>query len=326
MTTQVQQRREYGSGQVVFQQGLYSHPIGCLCPTLPRPNVQWQVVFQQGSPADHFYIVNSGELEMSVTTTKGQTVRLNHAALGASTPPPPPSPWWLCRTLPRPNVQWQQVRIKRLKPGDQFGYDALLSERNDTTVTALTPVEVTAVPRHELRLATADDTYFKSTVQQVLIPSLPPPCVRCSHPHPLARSTQRLLPLAGGGRAQEEGQVGGGRGADPADDGQGGDGRRRLVVRRLRAVLVDAQLDGGRPVRHGRGGLPPGASSPHPQTHPPTPFPDPPRGCTPLLTVASSRLPPGRHAAPRLHHHGRHRPVRVRPRNARARHRGRDAN
>ena len=63
MTTQVQQRREYGSGQVVFQ---------------------------QGSPADHFYIVNSGELEMSVTTTKGQTVRLNHAALGASTPPPVP--------------------------------------------------------------------------------------------------------------------------------------------------------------------------------------------------------------------------------------------
>ena len=118
------------------------------------------MVYQQGDAADHFYIVNNGDLEMSVTTQDGTS-----------------------------------VRVKRLKGGDHFGYDALLSERNDTTVTALTPVEVTAVPRHELRLATADDTYFKSTVQQVA--SLPLP--RLLHPRhallcPFQRTACAALP------------------------------------------------------------------------------------------------------------------------------------
>eukprot|EP00965_Chrysotila_dentata_P151222 4998762-Pleurochrysis_carterae.AAC.1 len=45
----------------------------------------------------------------------------------------------------------QSVRVKRLRPGDQFGYDAFLSEVHDTTVTCLTDVEVTAVPQHGAR-------------------------------------------------------------------------------------------------------------------------------------------------------------------------------
>ena len=88
-----------------------------------------EVVFHQGQLADHFYIVNSGELEMSVTTAQGQP-----------------------------------VRVKRLKAGDHFGYDVFLSDKHDSTVTCLTPVEVTAVPRHELRLASKDDDYLSSTL------------------------------------------------------------------------------------------------------------------------------------------------------------------
>ena len=99
MMVSVQQRREYRKGQVVFR---------------------------QGDPADHFFIVNAGELEMSVTTPQGQP-----------------------------------VRVKRLHAGDHFGYDALLSDRHDTTVTCLGPVELTAVPESELKLV--NDQYLKST-------------------------------------------------------------------------------------------------------------------------------------------------------------------
>jgi len=35
--------------------------------------------------------------------------------------------------------QGQPVRVKRLHAGDHFGYDALLSDRHDTTVTGPTP-------------------------------------------------------------------------------------------------------------------------------------------------------------------------------------------
>ena len=60
-------------------------------------------------------------------------------------------------------LQGQPVRVKRLKAGDHFGYDALLSDRHDTTVTCLTSAELTAVPERELKMV--NDTYFKSTVE-----------------------------------------------------------------------------------------------------------------------------------------------------------------
>jgi len=40
------------------------------------------VVFRQGDPADHFFIVNAGELEMSVTTPQGQPVRVKRLHAG----------------------------------------------------------------------------------------------------------------------------------------------------------------------------------------------------------------------------------------------------
>ena len=55
MMVSVQQRREYRKGQVVFR---------------------------QGDPADHFFIVNAGELEMSVTTPQGQPVRVKRLHAG----------------------------------------------------------------------------------------------------------------------------------------------------------------------------------------------------------------------------------------------------
>ena len=39
------------------------------------------------------------------------------------------------------------VRVKRLKPGDQFGYDALLGTSHDTTVACLTDASLTVVPQ-----------------------------------------------------------------------------------------------------------------------------------------------------------------------------------
>ena len=51
------------------------------------------MVYQQGSPAQLFYIVNEGELEMSVNKPDGGS-----------------------------------VRVKTLRPGDHLGYDAIFSE------------------------------------------------------------------------------------------------------------------------------------------------------------------------------------------------------
>ena len=58
------------------------------------------------------------------------------------------------------------VRVKRLGPGDHFGYDALLASQHDTTVSCLTDVEVTAVPQDELRLASNRDAsgYLEETM------------------------------------------------------------------------------------------------------------------------------------------------------------------
>ena len=88
------------------------------------------VVFRQGAAADHFYIVNSGELEMAVQLEDGRA-----------------------------------VRVKRLVPGDHFGYDALLADSHDTTVSCLTDVELTEVPQDELRLASRRDGYLEETMK-----------------------------------------------------------------------------------------------------------------------------------------------------------------
>ena len=89
-----------------------------------------EVVYQQGQRADKFYIVNSGKLEMSITTPEGIS-----------------------------------VRVKHLKPGDHFGYDALLSEVHDATCTCLSDVELTVVPQEELRLTISKDEYLEKTVK-----------------------------------------------------------------------------------------------------------------------------------------------------------------
>ena len=60
------------------------------------------------------------------------------------------------------------VRVKRLKAGDHFGYDALLADTHDTTVSCLTDVELTAVPQEDLRLATKRDGaggYLQQTIE-----------------------------------------------------------------------------------------------------------------------------------------------------------------
>mmetsp|Transcript_34548 Transcript_34548/g.103510 ORF Transcript_34548/g.103510 Transcript_34548/m.103510 type:complete len:2592 (+) Transcript_34548:5875-13650(+) len=85
------------------------------------------VVYQQGSPAQLFYIVNEGELEMSVNKPDGGS-----------------------------------VRVKTLRPGDHLGYDAIFSEVHDTTVTCLSEVELTEVTKEVLGDAFSNDRYFST--------------------------------------------------------------------------------------------------------------------------------------------------------------------
>jgi len=86
------------------------------------------IIYQQGDHASHFYVLESGELEMSVNTSDGRS-----------------------------------VRVRKLKQGDHFGYDALLSDVHDATVTVTKEAEVTAVAQSELRLASKNDEYLLQT-------------------------------------------------------------------------------------------------------------------------------------------------------------------
>jgi len=85
------------------------------------------VVFEQDSPASYFYIVASGELESNFISSTGE-----------------------------------QAKLGTLGPGDQFGYDAVLGERHDTTVVCTSDVEVLAVPREDLQKSLTDESYLSS--------------------------------------------------------------------------------------------------------------------------------------------------------------------
>ena len=87
-----------------------------------------QLVYAQGEPASSFYIVSRGELQAVFTSSSGE-----HATLRSYT------------------------------AGDQFGYDAMFSERYDTSVTAKTDVELIAVPKELVQYAIASDDYFQVT-------------------------------------------------------------------------------------------------------------------------------------------------------------------
>ena len=88
------------------------------------------VLFSQGEPASHFYIVKSGTLQIAFTSTTGE-----------------------------------EADLGRLHPGDQFGYDAVLGDLHDTTVRCLTECEVVAVPREQLQKAFTQDSYLQSVWQ-----------------------------------------------------------------------------------------------------------------------------------------------------------------
>ena len=89
-----------------------------------------QVLFRQGEPASHFYIVKSGTLQSAFVSSTGE-----------------------------------EAELGRLQPGDQFGYDAVLGELHDTTVRCLTEAEVVAVPREQLQKAFTQDSYLQSVWQ-----------------------------------------------------------------------------------------------------------------------------------------------------------------
>lgn len=88
------------------------------------------VIFHQGHSASHFYIVKSGKLASSFVATTGE-----------------------------------EAELSLLTPGDQFGYDSVLGEVYDTTVRALTAVELLAVPQDQMQKAFSQDTYLRSVWQ-----------------------------------------------------------------------------------------------------------------------------------------------------------------
>jgi len=88
------------------------------------------ILFRQGDPATHFYILKTGQLTSSFVASTGEA-----ADLGV------------------------------LSPGMHFGYDSVLGEVHDTTVRCLTNAEVLAVPREQLQKAFTQDTYLQSVWQ-----------------------------------------------------------------------------------------------------------------------------------------------------------------
>jgi CRP-like cAMP-binding protein len=121
-------------------------------------------LYKQGDVATHFYIVKSGQLSSSFISSTGET-----AELGA------------------------------LSPGDQFGYDAVLGEVHDTTVSCLDDAEVIAIPREHMQNSFRQDAYLQSVWQA--------PAKRSIE---LRRQTsQSLLPLSSR-TPRSEGRDGGG--------------------------------------------------------------------------------------------------------------------
>ena len=88
------------------------------------------VLFRQGDPASHFYIVRGGRLQITFVSSNGE-----------------------------------EAELGQLSPGDQFGYDAVVGEFHDTTVRCLEPAEVVMVPRESLQKAFTQDTYLQSVWQ-----------------------------------------------------------------------------------------------------------------------------------------------------------------
>ena len=89
-----------------------------------------ELLYRQGDPASHFYIVKSGVLQQTLVTTKGEAAELG-----------------------------------TLRAGDQFGYDAVVGEFHDTTVRCTEAAEVLVVPRDQLQRAFTQDTYLSSVWQ-----------------------------------------------------------------------------------------------------------------------------------------------------------------
>jgi len=88
------------------------------------------VLFRQGQPVSHFFIVKSGDLQSCFRSSTGE-----------------------------------EAELGQLHAGDQFGYDAVLGELHDTTVRCLTDAEVLAVPREALQQGLTQETYLQSVWQ-----------------------------------------------------------------------------------------------------------------------------------------------------------------
>ena len=84
-------------------------------------------VYEQGESAAHFYIVHKGNLQAVFCASTGEKAVLRSYAAG-----------------------------------DQFGYDALLGEKHDTSVWCTSDVELLAVPRELLQRAFSSNDYFQS--------------------------------------------------------------------------------------------------------------------------------------------------------------------
>ena len=84
-------------------------------------------VYEQGESAAHFYIVHKGSLQAVFCASTGEKAVLRSYAAG-----------------------------------DQFGYDALLGEKHDTSVWCTSDAELLAVPRELLQRAFSSNDYFQS--------------------------------------------------------------------------------------------------------------------------------------------------------------------
>jgi len=155
-------------------------------------------LYQQGEPATHFYIVKSGKLSVNFTSSTGESAELS-----------------------------------QLVPGDQFGYDAVLGDLHDTTVSCVTDCEVVAVPREQLQKAFTQDSYLQSVWQAPAKRSMELRRMRSQALHADWLMSQKGK--AATDAAAAAAAAGGGSGSSGGSGGSGGSGSKGVGADALRS-------------------------------------------------------------------------------------------
>ena len=101
-----------------------------------------QVLFRQGDRSSAFYLIESGEVQMSITPAKEP---------GARDDETPPAP----------------INVRQYKAGECFGASGLMAGDSNrrNTATALGHVTLKVIPHNHFRVLLRDDQFLKAGLQ-----------------------------------------------------------------------------------------------------------------------------------------------------------------